>query len=43
MKRKLKFENFKNRLEATQLENKIMYLEKSKIKIDSLKKIINNS
>ena len=43
MKRKLKFENFKNRFEATQLENKIMYLEKSKIKIDSLKKIINNS
>ena len=35
IKRKLKFENCKNRLEATQLDNKINYLEK-KINIDSL-------
>ena len=29
IKRKLKFENYKNCLEATQLENKINYLEKN--------------
>ena len=28
IKRKLKFENYKNSLEATQLDNKIIYLEK---------------
>ena len=28
MERKLKFENYKNCLEATQLESKIKYLEK---------------
>ena len=28
IKRKLKFENYKNCLEATQLENKVNYLEK---------------
>ena len=28
LKRKLKFENYKNWLEATQLDNKIKYLEK---------------
>ena len=43
IKRKLKFENYKNCLEVTQLENKLNYLEQNKIKIDSLKKIINNS
>ena len=43
IKRKLKFKNYKNCLEATQLDNKIKYLEKSKISIDSLKKIIKNS
>ena len=43
IKRKLKFENYKNCLEATQLENKINYLEKNEINIDSLKKIINHS
>ena len=43
IKRKLKFENYKNCLEATQLDNKIEYLEKNKINIDSLKKIIKNS
>ena len=42
-KRNLKFENNKNCLEATQIEKKISYLEKNKISIDSLKKIINNS
>ena len=35
VKRKLKFENYKSRLEATQLENKINYLEKKEINIDS--------
>ena len=42
-----KFENYKNCLDASQLENKINNLEKSKIDIDSLKEdhkefIINN-
>ena len=37
-KRKLKFENYKTCLEATQLGNKISYLEKNEINIDSLKK-----
>ena len=31
MKRKLKFANYKNCLEATQLENKINYLKKIKL------------
>ena len=30
IKRKIKFQNFKNCLEATQLENKMNYLEKNK-------------
>ena len=34
MKRKLKFQNYRNCLEATQLDNKIKYLEKNKINID---------
>ena len=38
IKRKLKFENYKTCLEATQLQNKINHLEKNKINIDSLKK-----
>ena len=42
-KRKLKFENYKNSLEAIQLDNKIKYLEKNKTNILSLIKIINNS
>ena len=37
-KRKPKFENYRNCLEATQRENKINYLEKNEISIDSLKK-----
>ena len=39
IKRKLqyyKFENYKNCLEATKLQNKISYLEKNKINKDSL-------
>ena len=43
IKRRLKFENYKNCLEATQLENEINYLEKNKVDIDSIKKIIKNS
>ena len=38
IKKKLKFEGYKNCLEATQLENKINHLEKNKIDIESLKK-----
>ena len=38
IKRKRKFENYKNFLKATQLENKINYLEKNKININSLKR-----
>ena len=38
IKRKLKFENYKNCLRVTQLENKIKHLEKTKINIDSIKK-----
>ena len=38
IKRKLKFENYKNCLKATQLENNINHTEKNKINIDSLKK-----
>ena len=41
IKRKLKFEIYKNFLEATQLENKINYLDKSKIDIDSIKENLN--
>ena len=36
IKRKLRFEDYKNCLEATQLENKINQLEKNKIHVDSL-------
>ena len=42
VKRKLKFESYKNCLEATQLENKINYLEINEINIDSIKKITKN-
>ena len=46
-KKKLNFEHYKNSLEATQLQNKMKHLEKSKIVIDSLKedhkKIIKNN
>ena len=36
-KRKLKFEDYNHRLEATQLENKINHLEKNKLDVDSLR------
>ena len=42
IKRKLKFQNYKNCLVAIKLENKV-HLEKNKINIDSFKKIIKNS
>ena len=42
IKRKLKFKNYQNCLEATQLDNKINHLE-IKFDIDSVKKIIKNS
>ena len=42
LKRKLEFENYKNRLEATQLENKINHLEKIELIQTVLKKIIKN-
>ena len=38
IKRRLKFEISKNWLEATRLDNRINYLEKSEINVDSLKK-----
>ena len=37
IKRKLKFENYKNCLEETHLENEINHLEKNKIDIDFIK------
>ena len=36
--KKIKFKNYKNCLEATQLENKINHLEKNEIDMDSFKK-----
>ena len=38
IKRKLKFEDYKNCLEAAQIENKINYLEKNEIDVHSLSK-----
>ena len=38
IKGKRKFEEYKICLEATQLDNKVNYLEKNEIKLDSLKK-----
>ena len=43
IKRKLKFEDYKNPLEGTQLENKINSLEKLKLTQIFSKKIIKNS
>ena len=37
IKRKLKFQDYKNCLEAAQIENKINHLEKNKIDVDCLK------
>ena len=42
MKRKLEFKNSKNSLKITELKNKINHLEKNKIVIVSLKKVIRN-
>ena len=36
LKRKLKFKSYKNCLETTQLQNKVNYLEKNKIKIKNI-------
>ena len=43
IKRKLKFKNDKNCLEATHLENKINHLEKNMTDVDNIKKIMKNS
>ena len=40
--RKIKFQNYKNSLEATQLDNKIKYLEKIKLTYIVFKKIMKN-
>ena len=40
MKRKLKFQDYKNCLEVVQIENKINHLEKNKIDVASLKELI---
>ena len=40
IKRKLKFQDYKNCLEAAQIENKINHLEKNKIDLDSPKEFI---
>ena len=37
IKRKLKFQDYKNSLEADQIENKISHFEKNKIDVDNLK------
>ena len=37
IKRKLKFEDYKNCLEEAQIENEINHLEKKKFEVDSLK------
>ena len=39
LKRKLKFENYKNCFEATPLGNKINHLENNKIDIDCIEKL----
>ena len=43
IKRKLKFQDYKNCLEATQFDSKVKYLEKNKTDIDSVRKIIKKS
>ena len=40
IKTKLKFENYKNCLEVTQLQNKIIHLEKNKTDIESIKELM---
>ena len=41
--KKRKFENYKSWLEANKLDNKINYLEETKININNLKKILKHS
>ena len=43
IKRKLKFKDYKNCLEADQIRNKINHLEKNKIDVDSPKEFINKN
>ena len=43
IKRKLKFEKYKKCSEATQLENKVNYLQKNKFGINSIKELIKNN
>ena len=43
IKRKLRFENYKNCLEASQLENEIKHLEKIKLTKIIFKKTVKNS
>ena len=38
MKIKIKFQHYKNHLEATQIDSKVKHLKKKKIDVDSLKK-----
>ena len=42
IKRNLKFENYKNYFDATQIETKTNYLEKNKIDLDGIKEFIKN-
>ena len=42
-KKSFSFENYKNRLEATQLENNINNIEKNKIDVDNLKEFTKNN
>ena len=43
VKRELKFQDYKNCLEAAQTENKINHLEKNKTDVDSLKEFIKSN
>ena len=43
MKRKLKFEDYKNCLEATQFENKVTMQKKIESDTESLKKVLKNN
>ena len=42
-KRKLKFENYKNCLEATQIENKTKYLEENETDEDNIKEFVKSN
>ena len=43
IKRKIKFQDYKNFLEAAQIKNKINHLERNKIDVDGLKEFIKNN